>query len=411
MKKILLGTTALVGAALFANAASAEAPKVTLGGFSEFQAGIMSDDQDSQRRGHAFRSDNEISVKVDGKSDAGLGYGAEIWLEADVDADGSNIGSDQDDQGINASKTFVYLEGSWGRVEGGSNLGPDQTLKVDAASIARATGGIDGDWYYFANNCNANTTACASSHAFIATPDLPLNYGATGGGFTGGLGNESQENLNKLTYYTPKWNGFQGGLSYIPSDQERGQLTTAGSRVDNSGPLTVGAGANTTTISTADSIWVAGLNYTGQFDQIGIALAATGEWGEAEAATYEDLSAWQVGGKLSYMGFSIAGSYGDWDDSLRANGGSVDDNNYWTAGASYEYGPYGVSVTYLDSTFDVTSTTENEFTSWSVGADYKLAPGLTPYVEYTHYDQDANGTTSATDNDGDVFLVGTSLNF
>ena len=41
MKKILLGTTGLVAVALLATAASAETPKVTLGGFSDFQAITM----------------------------------------------------------------------------------------------------------------------------------------------------------------------------------------------------------------------------------------------------------------------------------------------------------------------------------------------------------------------------------
>lgn len=386
MNKLLLGTTALVGVAFAASAALADSPKVTVGGFSEFQAGIMNDDQDGNRRGHAFRSDNEISFKVDGKTDAGLGYGAEIWLEADTTSDANN-------QGVNASKTFVYLDGVWGRFEGGSNLGADQTLKIDAATIARATGGIDGDWYYFANNLGGNT--------FIATPDLPINYGYT---TAGGLGDESTENLNKVTYYTPKWYGLQAGISYAPSDQERGQTTTSATRVDNSA-------ANAAGVSQAENILTGGISYSGQWDQVSFGLAATGEMGDAEAAGYEDLQAWNVGAKVGFMGFAVAGSYGDWGDSLTAKGAGADDSAYWTAGASYEFGPFGVSLTYLDSEYDRGAIGSNDFTSWSVGADYKLAPGLTPYVEWTSYDQDAVGGTSTNDNEGHVLLVGSSLNF
>ena len=47
MKKILLGTTTLIGAAgLFAGAALAETPKVTVGGYANFEAGYVSDDMD-----------------------------------------------------------------------------------------------------------------------------------------------------------------------------------------------------------------------------------------------------------------------------------------------------------------------------------------------------------------------------
>lgn len=376
MKKILLGTTTLVGAVLVAQAALADAPKVTVGGFSEFQLGVTSDDQDAAQRNHAFRNDNEISFKVDGKSDAGLGYGAEIWLEADTT-------DDADNQGTNASKTLLYVEGAWGRFEGGSTLGPDQTLKIDASSIARATGGIDGDWTYFSGLGTAG-----GGSQFLATPDLYLNYGGT----NALLGDESKENISKVVYYTPKWNGFQAGIAYLADEESRGQTVT---RTD-------------TTIAQSDKIIVGAVNYTGQWDGITFGLAGTGEWGSAELNTYEDLSAWQVGGKVGYMGFSVAGSYGDWGDSNRLKTLNADDTDFWTAGAAYENGPWGVSLTYLNSNYDL-GTTENEFKSWSVGADYKLAPGLTPYVEFTSYDQDA--ATAANDNEGHVFLVGSQLNF
>ena len=95
MKKILLGTSALVGAAtLLAGAAFAETPKVTVGGYANFEAGYVSDDDSStgtaghktvlnnaaHQRGQAFRSDTQVDFKIDGKNDAGLGYGGEVDL-------------------------------------------------------------------------------------------------------------------------------------------------------------------------------------------------------------------------------------------------------------------------------------------------------------------------------------------
>ena len=150
MKKVLLGTSALIAAAaMFAGAASAQTPKVTIGGFADFQAGFTSDDLDQNQRGHGFRNDTEISVRVDGKSDAGLGYGAVIDLEADVT-------DDSDNQGDNASRTYVYLDGLWGRFELGSNQGAGETMRVDASSIAAATGGVpfgDGADQQFKQTC------------------------------------------------------------------------------------------------------------------------------------------------------------------------------------------------------------------------------------------------------------------
>ncbi len=375
MKKLLLGTSVLAAVA-FAAAAQAETPKITVGGTSDFQLGHVSDDVLGSTRDKSFRSDNEISLKVDGKSDAGIGYGGEIVLEADTT-------EDSDSQGTNAARTSIYLDGNWGRVVMGSTTGVT-TMKVDASTIARATGGVDGDWTYF--------TTPVASLSYIATPDLVLDYGGVNNAF----GNESKENLNKISYYSPKFSGFQAGVTYIPDSENRGQGASGLDFTKTSGQ--------------ADNIWQGALTYEGKFDQVGVALAATGERGTADLNGVEDLRTWNVGAKLTYMGFALAGSYGDWSDSLRTLNGGLDNSHYWTVGGSYEMGPYGVSVTYLDSQYAQTAATENKFSNLSIGADYKLAPGLTPYAEISFFDANA-ATGTLADNDGHVLLVGTMLNF
>jgi hypothetical protein len=370
MKKFLLGTTGLVGAAvLFASAASAaETPKVTVGGFLDFQAGVASDDLDGAQRGYGFRNDTEVNINVDGKSDSGLGYGAAIDLEADVTADA-------DGQGLNASRTYVYLDGNWGRFELGSNNGAGEALKVDASNIARGSGGIHGGWWYFANHPGA---------AYITSAALPLDHGSTSV-----AGGETTDNINKITYYSPRMSGFQLGLSYAPDGTDRGQTVT---RTDSA------AGG-------VGDIFDVGVNYENQWDAVSLAAAVTAEFGDSDVSTTEDLSAWNAGLALGYAGFHLAGSYGDWDDSLLASGA---DANYWTLGAGYDFGAFGASVTYLDSEIDVAGGSD-EFNNLAIGADYELAPGLTPYVELSLYEFDA--PVGGTDNDGSVFLLGTLLSF
>lgn len=403
MKKILLGTTTLIGAAsLFAGAALAETPKVTVGGYANFEVGMVGDDLDANQRAHAFRNDTQVSFKIDGKNDSGLGYGGEVSLLADTT-------NDIRGRGANASKTMVYVDGMWGRFEMGSSVGVDGTMKVDAASIARATGGVNGDWNYFAN----------AADQFLAMASLPLGYGNLNSATANFTGDHTDENLSKVTYYTPRFAGFQLGLSYLPDEINRGQGFTG-----IAAPHPIGPDRRDNQEGFSQNIFVGGINYDNTFGDIGVTLGATGMAGDAMVATYEDLTAWNVGAKLSYMGFSLAGSYGDWGDSNTLKADNADDTHYWSVGGAYEYGPFGASVTYLNTNFDCglstatagitrncTTVGENEFDSVSVGTDYKLAPGLTPYAEVTWYDMNVPGAVAARDNTGYVGIVGTQLNF
>ncbi|MFO0388111.1 MAG: porin [Alphaproteobacteria bacterium] len=380
MKKILLGTTTLVGVALLAGAASAETPKVTLGGVADFQAGFVSEDNDANERSGAFKSDTELMFDIAGVADNGLKYGGHVTLEADAN-------DDVDSQGTNAARTYLYMEGAWGRAQMGSDLGVTNTMKIDASRIARATGGIDGDFTYFGVNTNT-----PGNNIVIGTPDLLIDYGA------GQLGDESSENINKLSYYTPRFSGFQAGVSYLfdSTGADRGQTI---SRADN-------------TTGEAENVFLWAANWEGKFDQVGIRVGGTGEWGSSEDAANEDLRTWQAGAELAFMGFKLAGSYGSWGDSLTVKTANTDDRHFWTLGGAYEYGPYGMSVTYLDSTLEEAANVDNEFNNIAVGVDYKLAPGFTPYAEVSFFEIDGGqGTGLAEDNDGTVFIVGSTLAF
>lgn len=374
MKKILLGTTGLVAVALLATAASAETPKVTLGGFSDFQAGWVSDDKDATTRSTGFRNDNEITIKVDGKTDGGLGYGAEIDLEADTTNDVNN-------QGSNASRTFTYLDSKFGRVELGGNKSVASTMRIDGSTVAAATGGINGSWVNFVAGTNATQ--------FISTAKLPGEHGSTTA-----FGDETTYNATKVSYYTPKVMGFQGGVSYTPQIDGRGQTLS-----------------RSETASVSDVVDL-GLGYEGTFSGIKLAASGTYEFGEGEGTAgtstlgAKNINAWNLGALAGYKGFSVAGSYGDWNRSGTATGGDLEVNgDYWTVGGAYAAGPVAVSATYLDSELE-----NNDFTNVVLGAEYKLAAGLTPYAEVSFYDFSVPGV-SADDNSGTVFILGTQVAF
>jgi hypothetical protein len=389
MKRILLGTTMLIGAASLAAAAHAETPRITLGGTSDFQLGVTSEDLDTALRSSAFRTETQLNVKIDAKTDGGLGYGGQIDLMTSANAD-----QDNNLDAINHS--WLYTNGSWGRLEMGSTYGVTSTMKVDASSIARATGGIDGDFNYFVNRTGTAFNYAAQTGGtgqVLASPDLFLDYGM--GNSSNLLGDESQEAINKVNYYTPRFAGFQAGVSFLfdTTGTDRGIVV---SRADNN-------------VGEAENVFLGALSWEGKFDQIGLAAAATGEWGNSESATTNDLRTWNAGAKATFMGFSVAGSYGTYGDSLRLKSiGGDNGTHYWTLGAAYETGPFGASVTWLDSRYD-NGTTDNDFSNVAVGVDYKLAPGFTPYAEVNFIQIDPTGT--ANDNDATVFIAGSTLSF
>jgi len=368
MKKLLLGTTAILGVVGFASAAAADAPRVTVGGFIDFQAGWVDDDSTGINGGTAdygFRNDTEIHFSVDGKTDAGLGYGAVVELEADATDDTTASGT-------NSDRTYVYMDGNWGRFELGTNTDAATALKVDAATIARATGGVDGDWFRF---------AAPGTGSFIVRPDLATSHGGTQ---TPG----QTENAGKVTYYSPSFSGLQLGVSFTPDTDSKGQNLT--------GTAAGGLGAD------QEDVISGGLTYNRQFDQVALGLSATGETGDSSTAGGQDLEGYALGASLGFAGFNFAGSWGD----VEANFGEGD---YWTAGVAYDFDAFGASVTYLDSEVDATGGT-NEFDNLVFGVDYAVAPGLTPYAEVSLFDY-SGGATGATSNDGTIFIVGTQLAF
>lgn len=434
MKKTFLTTTAII-AAFAATDAQADSLQVNVGGYADFQAGYTTDDavEAADANQTNFNTDAEIHFSVEGASDNGLEYGAVVELEANV-----GDGSDNYDNGTNADKAYLFVQGGWGRVEMGENTGAEEALAVNTGNFASATGGVEGDFYRYISapttaGDNAATISAAlvtagfdqtDTTADVATVTLgssaiikPKLISAHSG--TSSLGDAADEDATKITYYSPRFAGFQLGASYTA----------------NSNDTSRSGSADVTTTGNED-VFSGGINYTTQYEEIGIAASLTGLVGDAKtagvadsfaAATYTaatggtDIEGYAAGLNLTFAGFTLGGSYGDYQDSL----GSVD-STYYDLGLGYTVGAFSTSVTYLNSEVDGTSTItvadagglaanadvltlnqNSEFENLVIGADYQLAPGLVPYAEVAFYEYEA-GTT---DNEGTVVMLGTQLSF
>lgn len=385
MKKFLFKTTALVSA-LTVVAGSAVAGghgsyggdskgksglDITIGGYADFQVGILDEDVESNKTDYKFRTDAELHFNIDGVADNGLKYGAAIELEAGLE-------DDDDTGGKNADIAYLYVDSSAGKFEMGDVDGASTRLKVDAGTIARATGGIDGKFYQYVSQGNG----------FLDAPDIGM-VAAEG----------EYETAGKLSYYSPVFSGLQFGASFVPDSGTRGNKN----------------GFSTDDNEDYENVFELGLNYEGDFDSVGVMFSATGQIGDVqqdkedvEDEELEDLKAYAVGLGVSFEGLSVVGSYGYTDDLMK--GEDADSSlKYYTAGIAYETGPFAASVTYLASTVE-NGKLEDEFQNISVGADYKLAPGFLPYIEASFFEYDKDRSTDQ-DNEGHVILVGSKLKF
>lgn len=360
MKKVLLATTALIAATAFAAPAKAEL-EVTVGGMTAFQAAMF--DNDSATADRDFQSEAQIAVNADATADNGLQYGAKVLLDAST--------SDSN----NADEVGIYLAGSWGRVELGDDDGASE-LNVSAPTVG--IGQINGSYDdYITAGDRAHALNDRRNHNFTAF---------------------DSDDDTKITYYTPKFSGFQAGVSYVPQSDAGGETVSL-------------------TDTSPKDVFEVGLGYDGEFNGVMVKLGGNYNFGDAATGT-EDLSAWTVGGQVGYKGFRFGGGYTHDGDSLAASGTADDDITSWNVGATYENGPWGVGISYLDVDFDdaaVASTvgggatgSGGDYTAWAFGGTYTVAPGLTVGADLAFYDRDR---VTGTDTDGYVLVTDVTAAF
>src|SRR3954453_15785325 len=187
MKKILLGTTAIAAAALYAQSAQAQIT-VSLGGYTEFFGAYYNDDA-NDRTNHEFQLETEIVVRADGKADNGLLYGAKVELQ------NSTPSTTPKTSGVGTDEASVYLAGTWGRLELGDCDGAADTLAIYAPLICIEQ--IDGDRFYFLTVTGHPGSGPRAGFSFGGLPNGTIVKTPDSGDST------------KIMYITPRFAGFQ----------------------------------------------------------------------------------------------------------------------------------------------------------------------------------------------------------
>ncbi|MEO1494713.1 MAG: porin [Pseudomonadota bacterium] len=379
MRKLLISTSALALAGGLVSPASAAEWDVKVGGFMEQFVAFASTDVDGLANtdfdGIDSKQDAEIIFKPSITLDNGLKIGADVQLEA-------NTSGDQIDE------SFLFIDGSFGRIQLGSENSAGYTMTFAAPDVT------------FINVNSGSTTAFVPFSGSVGG----LNTGDDV--FRGTLGttfleNDLNNDAQRITYFTPRFAGFQVGFSYA-RDAEQDDNT----QLD----------CNNITCNYFDI----GANYVNSFG--GFDLAVSGRYGIGvnDAVGAENPELYSAGLNLGFAGVTIGGSFAEQNNS--SNG--LEDGISYDAGISYETGPWGFSFTYfhgenVDDEIGGGATAlafanDEELDQFLLGASYKLAKGVSlnafgAYVDFDEETGDAGGPNVASGDDVDGFIVGTGI--
>jgi predicted porin len=370
MKKILLGTTAIVAAGMIAapSADAAEKLKVSVGGYMEQWFGYVSQDDDGtgDYSGFDVKSDAEIHFKGMTTLDNGISVGINVQLEANSNS------SDQIDE------SYMIVKGNFGEV----NLGSENSAmyKMNYGPSDYGIGINSGDQSSWAAK-PASVTGSFFRSPFGSTNIEPART------------NDSE----KLTYYTPRIEGFQLGVSYIP-DATQDSL----SQPDRDTSLTDG--------------YAVAANFKRDFDGFNVGVSGGfGGFTNGAAAGQDDPKAWSAGLTLGFGGFSVGAAYADADGTTDAA-----DSDGYNVGVAYATGPWGVSLGWFHGEVDGSTTAgvttgNGEHDTYALSGKYALGPGVTAAatLAHTEYDTDNTDATGAAldGNEATYFVVGMKLSF
>jgi outer membrane protein OmpU len=197
---------------------------------------------------------------------------------------------------------------------------------------------------------------------------------------------------DKLTYFTPRFGGFQFGASYTPDGDEETGVASPYSPIAVEG--------------SSDEAYSLGANFNKKFGSVG--FKASLGWERTESTTLEARDAYSGGIGLDVAGFSLGAAY-KYVDNL----GHVDNDERHDAniGLTYGMGPWKVGLQYAYAeTEDDSAGTDGELNAIVIGGQYTLGPGITAFggVQFWDGEDDLEGSAGE---EATLFFLGTALSF
>jgi len=382
MKKVLLGTTALLGVGVMAGtAAASDGIKLSLGGFYRTAYMLNFDDDGTgepgaDRNTDGLFTDGEIHFKGEITLDNGLTAGVRIELEAE-----------QENEQIDES--YVYFEGGFGQVRIGNDDSAMQGSCITPPGASTNFGAFSpGQWA--ANDA----TAISFSGALVGPTSNSVCFGV-------------DNDATKIVYYSPNFSGFSFALSYTPDGN-----------VENGGHGGHNAMGNRPAGSSQHNFsGYVSYNYEGDGWGLNVGGGADfeGRIDQKGASGISSEEAYQTGLVLSFGGLSVGGAFQYYNDF----GGTANlDADGWVAGGGISYNvdawTVGLQYSHLDFENDPAGA-NTDFTRDRIVAtgSYALGPGidLDASLGYTWVDVDGPAGAGADNYDAFEIGVGTAFTF
>lgn len=371
MKKQLLTSTALVAAGVLAFTGPALAqgkPTLTVGGGTEQLFGVGENDD-------AFDAANGARTGFDQISDTEVHFNGSVTLDNGIKIR-TRVELEGNQSGDQIDENWMRISGSFGEVRMGSGDGAGQAM----------TTGYLGTW----------STGVGQLLAFD-TGDWVTNPGTVSVSTVGRV--DLTSDGEHIGYYTPRFSGFQAGVSFHPSTNE-----------DNSGRELDTAGDN--------DGWSFGLNYVGKFSGVGIGVAAGYNTMKESTVGQTDPEVWGVAGRVDFGAFRVSASWVDRDsqETIATGVTATTGQETFEAGARYTFGPNAVSIGWLSGESTATSNAAGDGDEGDVvllAYRRTLGPGVswTLSAFFADFENAATGALANTSNEGEALVTSVRVRF
>ncbi len=369
-KQLLLASTALiVGAVAAPDFAAGEEPlRLKVRGFKHDFFGIGDVDVDNHDYNNTGEfSDGEVQFRGETALDNGLTVGVQVELETDS-------------RGDQIDENYIFVKGDFGKLVIGSenNANYNTFWGVTAPGVGVP---INSGWIT----------------VFVPAPeDAQLSFRSTILTTNIDVGNDE----NSISYYSPRFSGFQFTASYTPTVVDSGEGKTF-------------SGFQANEDSEYSNAFGVGFNFSESFNGVDVAVAAGYNYIEepdnVKALGGDAVQQFKVGANLGVGGFSVGGSYANEFEGKFVSGRSEEGQSY-DAGVSSSTGPWGVSVTYFHGEWeaDTAISGDDEMDAIVGGVSYALGPGITASgsILYGNIEDEAGAEGKAT-----MGIVGLSVSF